>query len=72
MLRQRNSPGAPSVEYAAVKRPGERPGRHEETRTVGYLAGMIAISFIVFGWQLWPIGWVLITALLIADFALDT
>jgi hypothetical protein len=40
--------------------------------TVGYLAGLIAIAFVVFGWGFWPVGWVLIGALLLADFVLET
>lgn len=39
---------------------------------VGYLAGAIAIAFVVFGWALWPLGWILITVLLAADFFLET
>jgi hypothetical protein len=40
--------------------------------TVGYLAGFIAIAFVVFGWPYWPVGWILIAALLAADFVLET
>jgi hypothetical protein len=39
---------------------------------VGYLAGIVAIAFVVFGWQLWPWGFPIITLLLAADFVLDT
>ena len=39
---------------------------------MGYLAGMIAIAFVVFGWAYWPVGWLLIGALLLADFVLET
>ena len=39
---------------------------------MGYLAGFIAIAFIVFGWPYWPVGWLLIAALLAADFVLET
>lgn len=40
--------------------------------TVGYLAGLIAIAFVVFGWPYWPVGWILIGLLLLADFILET
>ena len=40
--------------------------------SVGYLAGLIAVAFVVFGWAYWPIGWILIAGLLIADFVLET
>lgn len=39
---------------------------------MGYLAGLIAIAFVVFGWAYWPIGWILIGLLLLADFVLET
>ena len=38
---------------------------------MGYLAGLIAVAFIVFGWPYWPIGWPLIALLLLADFFLE-
>ena len=49
-----------------------RTSRPERKLTVGYLAGLIAIAFVVFGWPYWPVGWVLIAALLISDFVLET
>lgn len=39
---------------------------------MGYIAGLLAIAFVVFGWPLWPIGWVLIVAFLAADLVLET
>ena len=39
---------------------------------MGYLAGFVAIMFVVFGWPLWPIGWVLIAGLLAADLVIET
>ena len=39
---------------------------------MGYLAGLIAIAFVVFGWPYWPVGWILIGVLLLADFVLET
>lgn len=39
---------------------------------MGYLAGVIAIAIIVFGWPYWPIGWIAIAILLAADFVLET
>jgi hypothetical protein len=39
---------------------------------VGYLAGFIAIACVVFGWAYWPVAWILIAALLLADFILET
>lgn len=39
---------------------------------VGYIAGLVAIAIIVFGWPYWPIGWIVIAVLLAADFVLET
>ena len=39
---------------------------------MGYLAGLIAIAFVVFGWPYVPVGWILIAGLLLADFILET
>ena len=38
---------------------------------VAYIAGAVALAFVVFGWPLWPIGWPLIIGFLAADFALE-
>ena len=39
---------------------------------MAYLAGGLTLAFVVFGWPLWPIGWPIVAALLVADFVLDT
>lgn len=39
---------------------------------MGYLAGVIAIAIVVFGWAYWPWGWAVIALLLVADFILET
>ena len=38
---------------------------------LGYLAGLIAIAFVVFGWSL-NVGFPIIAVLMIADFILET
>lgn len=38
---------------------------------MGYLAGFIAIAFVVFGWSL-NVGFPIIAALLVADFVIET
>ena len=38
---------------------------------MAYIAGAIALAFVVFAWPLWPIGWPLIVLFLAADFALE-
>ena len=51
------------------------PRHNEQTESepvVGYLAGVVAIAFVVFGWAYWPIAWILLAALLLADFILET
>ena len=40
--------------------------------TVGYLAGALALAFVLFGWPMWPVGWILVTLFLAADLALET
>lgn len=39
---------------------------------MAYIAGGIAVAFVVFGWPLWPIGWPLIALFLAADLVLET
>ena len=43
---------------------------------MGYLAGALAIAYIVFGWSfnigLVPVGWILIGGLLLADFLVES
>ena len=39
---------------------------------MGYLAGLIAIAIVVFGWPYWPVGWIVIGGLLLADFVIET
>ncbi len=34
---------------------------------MSYLAGILVIAFVVFGWSFWPVGIVLIPGLVIAD-----
>jgi hypothetical protein len=51
---------------------GPEPAGDDKERSVGYLAGLIAIAIIVFGWPYWPIGWIAIALLLLADFVLET
>ena len=58
------------IRYA--RRPRGRGAARRGRSSVGLLAGVVAIAFIVFGWPLWPIGVTLIGLLLIADFALET
>lgn len=43
-----------------------------EDLDVAYIAGAVALAFIIFGWPLWPIGWPIITLFLAADFALES
>jgi hypothetical protein len=39
---------------------------------VAYVAGVLTLAFIVFGWPIWPFGVVLIVLLLAADIAIET
>lgn len=39
---------------------------------MGYLAGVIAIAIVIFGWSFWPFGVPVIAALLAADFFIET
>lgn len=41
------------------------PGRY--AAAMSYLAGILVIAFVVFGWSFWPLGIVLIPGLVIAD-----
>ena len=51
---------------------GGRPGRSRAGASVAYLAGVLAIAFIVFGWPLWPVGFPLIALCLAADFVIES
>ena len=43
---------------------------------MGYLAGAIALAYVVFGWSfnvgLIPVGWIIVALLLAADFLLES
>ena len=56
----------PRTRRDGTRRPGRRQGAQ-----VGYLAGLIAIACVVFGWSL-NIGFPIVAALLLADFVIET